>query len=232
MKNLLLATLLLLLFTNMQCGKTPPPDTNEQITAITCDSANTVLIPADMKSRFYFKEGTYWIYKNIDNGEIDSMWVWYSDIRINPTSKKIFAYGWEKCYESFDIRIKNKSYYKNDEYYTNYGISLHPNDGKDLNKELFEIMEISPINGYRGDFRIALRGNKYETQTDAEVLFEDSIITNENLVFKNILNLKYPFPNTVDIYSNMYYAKNIGLVKFVRSTDNSTWELISYKVNQ
>ena len=33
---------------------------------ITCDSVNTVLIPEDMKARFYFKEGTYWIYENIE----------------------------------------------------------------------------------------------------------------------------------------------------------------------
>lgn len=91
-------------------------------------------------------------------------------------------------------------------------------------------MSIKPL--YKWDDRIAVRGIKYETQTDAEVLFEDSILTEENLKYKNILNLKYPSTNTNDIYSDMYYAKNIGLVKFVRSNDNSTWELIRYKINQ
>lgn len=228
--NILLLQITLLSFISIQCSKTPP-DTNKQNT-ITCDSANTVLIPEDMKASFYFKVGTYWIYKNIDNGEFDSMWVWYSQFGVIPINKKVFAHGWNKCYENFDLRVKNKLYFINDDYYNNYGVVLHPTDEFNSQNELFEISEISPLNKFRGDFRIGLRGNKYETQTDAEVLFEDSIITKENLVFKNILNLKYPFQNTVDIYSNMYYAKNIGLVKFVRSNDNSTWELIRYKINQ
>ncbi|MFN4084241.1 MAG: hypothetical protein ACK4K9_11470 [Bacteroidia bacterium] len=197
-----------------------------------CDSTNTVLIAEDMKARFYFKEGTYWIYKNIATNETDSMWVWYSQVGVIPVNKKVFAHGWNKCYEYFDLRVKNKIYFKNDKYYSNYGIVLHPIDEINSQNELFEISEISPLNNFRDNFRIGLRGNKYETQTDAEVFFEDSIITKENLVFKNILNLKYPFTNTNDIYSDMYYAKNIGLVKFERSTDNSVWELIRYKINQ
>lgn len=230
MKKLLLTTLVALIFTNIQCGKTPP-DTNKQSTVTTCDSANTVLIPADMKARFYFKVRTYWVYKNITTSEMDSMWVWGGENVINSVNPKWYITGLNKCYETFSYIVKNNTY-NNNNYYSSIGITIHPEDGIGKLNELFSITETSPLNNFRGDFRLAIRGNKYETQTDAEVLFEDSIITNENLVFKNILNLKYPFPNTVDIYSDMYYAKNIGLVKFVRSNDNSTWELIRYNVNQ
>ncbi|MCX6186395.1 MAG: hypothetical protein NTU43_05270 [Bacteroidetes bacterium] len=189
------------------------------------------MIPEDMKARFYFKEGTYWVYKNIDNSEIDSMWVWDGENIISTVNPKWYTMGLNKCYESFSYLVKNKIFDGNN-YYSGIGITIHPEDGLIRPNELFEITETSPLNNFRGDFRIAIRGIKYETQTTAEVLFEDSIITKENLVFKNILNLKYPSQNTVDIYSNMYYAKNIGLVKFVRSNDNSTWELIRYKINQ
>ncbi len=60
----------------------------------------------------------------------------------------------------------------------------------------------------------------------------DSIANVSNINYKNILNIYYPNGTSRDIYSNMYYAKNIGLVKFVRSNDNSTWELIRYKIYQ
>ncbi len=217
-----------MLFTIIQCSKTPPI---KNPTDISCDSTNTVLIPEDMKARFYFKQGTYWIYKNIDNGEIDSMWVWKGDNIISNVNSKWYTKGLNKCYESFSCFIQNTNYNVN-KYYSTIGISIHPQDELNRKDELFEITETSPINNFRGDFRIAIRGIKYETQTDAEILFEDSIITNSKILYKNILNLKYPLTNTNDIYSNMYYAKNIGLVKFVRSNDNSTWELIRYKINQ
>lgn len=209
----------------------PPTDYVPPTPQVNCDSTNTVLIPEDMKARFYFKEGTYWIYKNTATGETDSMWVWQGENNITNVNPKWYTKGLNKCYESFSFIVKNNSYNGNT-YYSGIGVVIHPNDGLNRLDELFEITETSPLNNFRGDFRIAVRGSKYETQTDAEVLFADSILTKDNQTYKNILNLKYPFTNTVDIYSEMYYAKNIGLVKFTRSNDNSTWELIRYKINQ
>ncbi len=228
MKNQLYITFIgFMLFTIIQCSKTTPINNP---TNVSCDSANTVLIPADMKARFYFKEGTYWVYKNIDNSEIDSMWVWDGENIISTVNPKWYTMGLNKCYESFSYLVKNKIFDGNN-YYSGIGITIHPEDGLIRPNELFEITETSPLNNFRGDFRIQIRGNTYQTQTEAEILFEDSIITVDNIKFKDILNLKYP-SITNDIYSNMYYAMNIGLVKFIRSNDNSTWELIRYNVNQ
>jgi hypothetical protein len=192
--KLIIFLLILITILNIQCSKTPPSSNNTP--TITCDSANTVLIPADMKARFYFKEGTYWIYKNIYNGELDSMWVWLSQNKIEPTNPKISQKGLDKCYEWFSLQTRSKSFSSN--YYSNIGTGSRPKDENNRNDEQFYISELSPLNNFRGNFRIEIRGNLYETQTDAEVLFEDSVITEENLVFKNILNLKYPFQNTVD----------------------------------
>ncbi|MBW7845603.1 MAG: hypothetical protein H3C45_08175 [Bacteroidia bacterium] len=229
MKTLQLFFLITLSALHLQSCK-QPYDYVPPTPVVHCDSNNTVLIPEDMKARFYFKEGTYWIYKNINTGETDSMWVWLSQNKIEPTNPKISQKGLNKCYEWFSFQTRNKLYIN--EYYSNISSGSRPKDGNNLNDEHIYIKEFSPLNNYRGDFRIEIKGSTYETQTDAEILFEDSILTEENLIYKNILNLKYPSTNTNDIYSDMYYAKNIGLVKFVRSNDNSTWELIRYKINQ
>ncbi len=151
MKPKFIILLIFITSLNIQCSKIPPSINNTP--TITCDSANTVHIPEDMKARFYFKEGTYWIYKNIDNGELDSMWVYFSNNGIGPISKKIHAYGWNKCYEVFDYKIYNKTYHDN-YYYLNYGISLYPKDGNNLNNELFEIQQLSPLNNPIGSFHI------------------------------------------------------------------------------
>lgn len=210
----------------------PPTDYVPPTPQVNCDSTNTVLIPQDMKARFYFKEGTYWIYKNISTGEIDSIWVFYSEIRIEPTSRKIFAHGWKKCYESFDIRTRNKMFYQSDKYYTNYGISLYPIDELNSKNELFGIREVSPVTNFRTQFRIEIIGNNYENQSGFEINIVDSINLSTNMSFRDVLNLNYPNGTSNDMYNEMYYAKNIGLVKFTRSNDNSTWELIRYKINQ
>jgi hypothetical protein len=213
----------------MQCSKTPPSFNNTP--TITCDSANTVLIPEDMKAHFYFKEGTYWIYKNIDNGELDSMWVYFSNKGIGLISKKVHAFGWNKCYESFIYEMHNKTYNENN-YYINFGITLYPKDGDNLNNELFGIVQLSPLNNHKGSYHIYIDGKTYSNQQGADINFMDSIVTSDNITHKNILNIYYPNGTSSDIYSNMYYVKNIGLVKFVRSNDNSTWELIRYKIHQ
>jgi hypothetical protein len=62
----------------------------------------------------------------------------------------------------------------------------------------------------------------------------DSTVTEEGICYKDILRLHYPPPGsqTYDYLLDMYYAKNIGLVKFHRRTDNSHWELVRYHINQ
>jgi hypothetical protein len=65
MKKFRLATLLLLLFTNMQCKLTGP---NE----IDCNN-NSIYLSANAKSYFYYKDGSYWIYYNEATNEYDSL---------------------------------------------------------------------------------------------------------------------------------------------------------------
>jgi hypothetical protein len=135
MKTLLFFLLIILLAFYVQSCK-QPTDYVPSAPSINCDSNNTVLIPEDMKARFYFKEGTYWIYKNIETGELDSMWVYISNKGIGPISKKIHAFGWNKCYESFIYEMHNKTY-SNNNYYINYAITLYPKDSNNLSDEMF-----------------------------------------------------------------------------------------------
>jgi hypothetical protein len=184
-----------------------------------------------MKARFYFKEGTYWIYKNIETGELDSMWVWSGENSISRVNPKWYTKGLNKCYETFSYLVKNKNY-NNNSYYSGIGVIIHPTDGFKRLDELFEITETSPLNNFRGDYRIASRGNQYETQSEAEIIIIDSLVSTQGNIFKDIVQLEYPNGNTNDINSKMFYAKNIGLIKFERSSDKSIWELIRYKINQ
>jgi hypothetical protein len=197
-----------------------------------CTSANTVLVPQDLKDRFFFKEGTYWIYQNIQTNETDSVWVFNSTNNTSAVDTKIFGDGYNKCYEVFDIKTKSAKF-QDAHYYSRLGISLHPIKEMNSNKELFGLSEGTPLNNYTAIYRLEVRGNKYENQDGAEILMLDSINTLTGLIFKDILRLKYPAGfQTQDYMDDMHYAKNVGLVKFHRFTDNSNWELIRYNIIQ
>ncbi len=219
--------ILFIICTSTQCRKTPPTESS-----ISCDSVNSVYIPEDMKARFYFKEGTYWIYKNINTGETDSVWVYISNNGIGTVNRKVYSYGWNKCYEVFFYQTYNKKYFNQGIYYEQIGISLYPKDGNNLTNEIFEIQQLSPATNYRGSYHIYVEGNEYFNDQGAVIQNLDSIITSENSVYKDILNIYYPFGTTRDIYNNMYYSKNIGLIKFELSSDNSVWELIRFHIIQ
>jgi hypothetical protein len=207
-------------------------DSNNKQEETVCSAANTVLVPQDLKDRFFFKVGTYWIYKNLQTNETDSIWVFNSTNNTSPVDRKIFGDGYNKCYQVFDLKTKSIKF-SSAYYYTRLGISLHPPNVMNTNNELFGIGEGTPLNNYTAIYRIEIRGNKYENQDGAEILMLDSLTTGTNIVFKDILRLKYPAGfQTQDYMDDMHYAKNIGLVKFHRFTDNTNWELIRYNIIQ
>lgn len=169
-----------------QCKK------NDSITpALQCTSSNSVLVPQDMKDRFYFKDGTYWVYKNINTNALDSMWVWQSTISTSPVEPKIYGTGFNKCYESFYFKIKNPTTVNGDNYYSSITLTIFPTKGQS-DSELFGIQDcllaISPAVSYR----IINRGGVYENDIGETMSMIDSIITGDNIVFKNILRLYYP----------------------------------------
>jgi hypothetical protein len=204
-------------------------DRNKQEETV-CSAANTVLIPQDLKDRFFFKEGTYWIYQNIQTNETDSVWVWkfYNE---NVSADKYENNGINnKCYETIGTSLKSIMFV-NKSRYTSYQTTFYPK--KSTGEEVFGLDESTPLNNYTAIYRIEIRGNKYENQDGAEILMLDSLTTGTKIVFKDILRLKYPVGfQTQDYMDDMHYAKNIGLVKFHRFTDNSNWELIRYNIIQ
>jgi len=64
-----------------------------------CNKRNTVLLPEDAKARFYFKDGTYWVYQDSISKEIDSCWV------ENSNSEIYHPYNYKTCHEDiyFDV---------------------------------------------------------------------------------------------------------------------------------
>ncbi|MEI6506867.1 MAG: hypothetical protein WCO54_00185 [Bacteroidota bacterium] len=209
-----------------QCKK------NDTVTPVLqCTSSNSVLFPQDMKDRFYFNVGTYWIYKNIKTNDIDSMWIWKSSIATTPVDPKMYGTGFNKCYESFAYLIRNPLTANGDKYYSSISILLSPNK----NQQAIELFGLSDfyLSNQISVYRVDNRGGKYENQEGETMSMVDSILTLDNIIYKNILRLYYPVgTQTFDYLLDAYYAKNVGLVKFKRRIDNTEWELIRYHIVQ
>lgn len=205
---------------------------DKQEMATVCTPDNTVLVPQDMKDRFFFKEGTYWIYINLQTQEIDSIWVWSSYNDNYPATDLDDSGIKNKCYETFTVNTKSRRYPKL-ETYNRYGLHPYPKAGKNLADEVFEIWDRTELNDMRAIYRTNMKGSQYENQMGAEITRLDSFLTKSNIVYHNILHLKYSQGlTTQDYLDDMHYAKNIGLVKFHRFTDTSNWELIRCKIIQ
>jgi hypothetical protein len=220
--------LLLALFILMQSSSCSNKNKNEEETV--CTPQNTVLVPQDLKDRFFFKVGTYWIYQNIQTNETDSLWVWVSYQESISVNDEHYGYIKDKCYEQFATSIMSELY-KSSSRYTSYSISIYPK--KEDGGELFGLEESTPLNNFGAIYRLENRGGQYENQEGVEITMLDTLLTQNNIVYKNVLHLKYPTgQQTNDYLDDMYYAKNIGLVKFHRFTDTSNWELIRSHIVQ
>lgn len=207
------------------CKDKDEPETN-------CTPDNTVLVPQDMKDRFFFKVGTYWIYKNLQTNETDSIWVWISYNNPLSVNREDFGFIKDKCYETFTTNTMSKKI-PNNSNYNRWGIDIYPKEGKKLTNELFGLEDATSLTNYFPNYRIEVRGGVYENQSGSEITMLDSITTQDNIVYKDVLWLKYQAGIlTRDYLDDMHYAKNIGLVKFHRFTDTSDWELIRYKIIQ
>ena len=214
---------MLLFFTQSDCRRLDP--------WYPCSNANSVFVPQDMKDRFYFKDGTYWIYININTNETDSMWVWKSSNAVSCVDSKVYGNGFSKCYESFNYRVKNLAAINGDKYYTNIGINVSPVKGTS-NSELFGISDFY-LKDQIESYRVDNRGGVYENQMGEIMVMMDSVVVQNNLVYRNVFRLFYPpGARTYDYLLDTYYAKNIGLVKFNRRVDSTEWELIRYHIVQ
>lgn len=130
-------------------------DKNEPETV--CTPANTVLVPQDMKARFFFKEGTYWIYKNLQTNETDSIWVWISYNDNYPANKLDDSDIKDKCYETFTTNTKSEKF-PNNSNYNRWGINTYPQKGKNLTNELFGLEDATSLTNYFPNYRIEIKG--------------------------------------------------------------------------
>jgi hypothetical protein len=219
MKYLLSITTYLLLgfaFQSSSCRKTNGGQIEQKIV---CTTANTAYIPADARSRFFFKEGSWWVYKNIANSEFDTVKLEKCDYWLDKPNKERWGDFPDKCYEWAEVRFQSSKY--------NYHLTriefAMPNTNID---SLNEIYKITDTYNNRASFKLSYNGgNVYSDQDSGYIAHYDSIgIKGE--MYSDILY--YQTTNPYDYVRNIHFAANVGAIKMTR-TDGTTWEL--FKAN-
>lgn len=225
MKINLFLLIIIIVFYNQACKK-------KAVQAIiNCDSSNTAYIPTDAKSRFVFKEGSWWVYKNVMNNTFDTTIISFYNHRIATPSKKAFGDKFaHKCYGNVEYQTLSKKFGTNritietempiseiDKYSERF---VYIDDYMQLGSTISTIYRFF----YTGEFKI-------DSLSDGIIEKQDSISIG-NQTQNDILHYSYKGGfETNDYLLEAWYANKIGLVKVIRK-DGSIWELIDYKTIQ
>ncbi len=191
-----------------------------------CSSANTVNIPQVMKDYFYYKEGSWWVYKNIKNNTYDSMWVFQSTFNsYRGEGKEGFGLT-NKCYEQARSAIRTITNVD----LMSFRISNVVTDERERFR--FSIFWRDPFNGLEKDFNLFFTNGTLEKIDLARPIIITTLDT--LIVQNNSYNGLIEVDASSFFYDNIKYrlfAKNIGLVKYI-DRDSNHWELIRYNINQ
>ena len=204
------------------CIKTEEPQTH-------CDIQNTAYIPTDAKSRFYFKDGTWWVYKNVNNNEFDTIIVKSLYNTIEPTWTQRYGTKYKnKCYERVAYRITSNKYGWHD-----VDIDfINPYQQQDSTIEQYFITESSSDIENFVTYRWEYRGGLLIDSLSSGLKERLKIITINNKTYSDIIYYKYkPGFEAGDYLNEAWYANRVGLIKVVRK-DGTIWEIVQSNIIQ
>jgi hypothetical protein len=190
-----------------------------------CSASNNIPIPQVMKEYFYFKEGTWWVYKNVKNNTFDSMWVSQSSSN-NYRGEGGEGFGnLDKCYERIVMGIDQSGGDKISEFFMWNLSNVVVNDN---NRFAFSVFGRDISTTVNWDLNIFYTNNQLETYNSVRQIssvYKDSA-TVQNQTYKNLIELMGS--NFIHYW---LFSKNTGLVKYV-DRDSNQWELVKYNINQ
>jgi hypothetical protein len=190
----------------------------------------------EIKEYHYFQPGSWWVYKNMISGELDTVVMARSNIDTIPVGNNIRKFSYEDItYTTTSITLK-----ENYRHYRRYPMSAEPIDWK----YFYYILRsrISDKNGFEGIQDVFISPDDISYGYADIILIEnlDTLSLNSGIIVHNVKVFETDFEGdgSWDSYPTKYYwAKNVGLVKPEKcDMDKITlldgWELIEYEITQ
>lgn len=190
-----------------------------------CSTNNNVPIPQIMKDYFYYKEGTWWVYKNKKNNTYDSMWVSQSSSN-NYRGQGGEGFGsTEKCYERIVMGIQQRGSDSVSKFslwdLSNFVLNNN-------NRFAFGVFWRDIATTANLDLNLFFTSNQLETYNSVRQIssvYIDSA-TVQNKIYNNLIEVKGS--NYIHYW---LFSKHSGLVKYI-DRDSNQWELIEYSAIQ
>jgi len=215
-KKILYFLLAATVFIGCKCKREITPDT-------ICTDENTIKFPQDGVDRFFFKTGSYWVYKDSIDGLLDSVWVTEAtEGRMDMRKKNYKTKG--KCYEFKKIKVESN---RNSQYHINFAEQTSPY-GSTYEEEYFYIDILLPHSSLIYT-RLRYKGENIDT---AEVIENNKLSLVDSIkvldhTFTNVLRIENP-QGGIEPNAIMYYSKYNGLVKYKEKKSGHVWELLRY----
>jgi hypothetical protein len=193
-------------------------------TRLKCESSNTVYLPTDIRSRFYFKVGTWWAYKNLNNTEIDTVKVTRLDRYIQQPSAEQWGNVPNKCYEWIRVAYHPLKYFD----YTTFVDFIRPKPAMDSTKEEYLITDdYNYYNQILTSYKFRYNGLNLLKGQDSGYFEIINSMQIESKIYTDII--KYNTRSQYDYITEAYYAKDYGIIKMTR-LDGTSWELINSNI--
>ena len=200
---------------------------NRLDTSLKCSDANTIKLPKDMLDFFYFKRGTYWVYQKDSTDQIDSVWVVDDNMGTEDpkSAKQDCGCGQGKCYQTAGCVFNSTESVKANRNMLIYKFFYSAIDPQHLSSNISETYfngteEYAAYHYYNNDTILLPNSHCVANKIHS--------YTNGNKIYNDCLYIKYD--NTVFNWNKeIIYSRNIGMIKYIKG-DNTTWQLVRYKI--
>jgi len=193
----------------------------------------------EAKDYMYFKHGTWWVYKNMQNGKTDSVYVTLSKLDTTMI-RGTETYSSHRIYTSETCRVVTKSM-KYNKFYDWNSSSKNP-DATSVSGQGFSFYRNKSAPGgfvqpcFHTPFIDNLRNDVPLINNDTTLIIGTTTYQNVK-IFRPIQDDTYPDilnENSALIinYSQIYYAKNIGIIKYEIPELGASIELVNSNIVQ
>ncbi len=195
----------------------------------------------ESKDYMYFKEGTWWVYKNTVTNEIDTISVYQAKLD-TVIIKGSEGYSYQRIYtcESASVRNRSKKYPYQYDWYSRV---KNPDASGSPPSPLIEKVLWEKIRSQGYTTQCFVTPSKLHSRTDIDLVIKDTSLIVAGKYYTNVQVFKIERSNAYfDIldtepfnsehYSLLYYAKHYGLIMQIKYNSKIAIELLDCKIIQ
>jgi len=179
----------------------------------------------ELKAWHYFKQGTWWVYRDENSGEIDTISVYTSSEGVNPENWAVFFWFAQSSATDFEYRYRfNESYSRNCN--ETHDCMCHKVDRSTITSNDFigsdwcflfpNVLDLYIVHGWTERTTLVESLKSFEVE---QYVFNDVV---------HWISNGHPSENYQPV--EFYLAKNIGIIRRVLPEQNRDWVLIDYYI--